>query len=451
MAASLINVVKNFISLENKTDEGFIECRKEILTILKNLNNSNTLDYRVEGPIIEDIYHIVYLFIKEEIKFYGISETLNNIDLVSNEFIDREVLKDMENIDLKNPKNLAIKMTKDKIDAKGFNKSYAEFDLISTIVNSNVNVEEKAEILKDLNSKLIEIEKSLDDIEKNINKCKKNSKLNFSYLIKDVGILFLNITLLVSATIGGFIGFKKFSTFKKYLTTTTIYNPLEDNPYTITEEYEKDGKNSLELLEYEPWEEAIAGNVRREITTYDLSSLEKLSYDEYLDLDLDELKIEGKTVIEAKDSLTLKDLYQNTLRLIKEVEVNKDKYVEEERKVVPVLGSILSLLLEIIIIFFIFSKRYGNYGFPIISDLKRVYDDILELLHEKRDKNIQEKEILKLEKRMLEIIKNNEEIFKRVESILPILENSPEYKDMALDVKKRLSLVRKYSQISNKK
>ena len=52
---------------------------------------------------------------------------------------------------------------------------------------------------------------------------------------------------------------------------------------------------------------------------------------------------------------------------------------------------------------------------------------------------------------MLEIIKNNEEIFKRVESILPILENSPEYKDMALDVKKRLSLVRKYSQISNKK
>ena len=106
MASSLISVIKNFINLETKSNEGFIECRQEILTILKNLTNSNTLDYSVEGPIVEDIYHVVYLFIKEEIKFYGTSETLNNMDLVSNEFIDREVLKDIENIDLKNPKNL---------------------------------------------------------------------------------------------------------------------------------------------------------------------------------------------------------------------------------------------------------------------------------------------------------------------------------------------------------
>ena len=157
MASSLIDVVKNFINTENKTIEGFNEYREQIFTIIKNLNNSNTLDYNVEGPIIENIYHVVYLFIKEEIKYFGISETLNNMDLVSNEFMDREVLKDIESIDLKNPKNIAIKMEKDKIDAKGFNKSYVSQTLINAIVNSGENILKKAEILKDLDSKLISV------------------------------------------------------------------------------------------------------------------------------------------------------------------------------------------------------------------------------------------------------------------------------------------------------
>lgn len=447
MASSLIDVVKNFINTENKTIEGFNECREQIFTIIKNLNNSNTLDYNVEGPIVENIYHVVYLFIKEEIKYFGISETLNNMDLVNNEFMDREVLKDIESIDLRDPKNIAIKIKKDKIDAKGFNKSYVDQTLISAIVNSGANILEKAEILKDLNSKLISVQKTLDDLDKEIREYKKVSKLDYSNLLKDIGMTLLNTSLLAGIIVGSIFGSKKLATNKKYLTKTTIYNPEEDNPYTVTEEYEKDSESSLELVEYAPWKDSLLG-VKRNVTTYDLSDLEKLSYDEYLNLDLDQLKIDGETVREDKDNLTLSDLYENTIRLIREVEVNKEDFTEEEHKVAEIILSILLSIIGILITYFIYSKTsWYDYGdeIPLIYDLVEMYYEINTLIHEKSDNKEYEKKALNLEKKMLEIIKNNEGLLNKVESIIPILENNPEYKEMAEDTKKRLSLIREYS------
>ena len=444
MASSLINVVKNFINLENKTIEGFNECREQIFTIIKNLNNSNTLDYSVEGPIVENVYHVVYLFIKEEIKYFGVSETLNNMDLVSNEFIDREVLKDIEHIDLRDPKNLPIKIEKDKIDAKGFNKSYASQILIRTIVNSGENMLKKAEILKDLDSKLIEVQKSLDDIYKQITQYNKKTKYDYSDLLKDIGMFFLNTSLLVSIFFGSIAGSKKIATHKKYLAKTTIYNPKEDTPYTITEEYEDNPKSSLDLVEYTPWKEYR--EFLRDVTTYDLSDLGKLSYDEYLNLDLDKLHIKGDRKTENKQSLSLEDLYNDTIRLIKEVEVNKEDFIEVENKTGKNILSFLLTLLGMSATCLIFSQtdRYHELP-PFIYDLRDIYDELIILLHEKREKKYRERKILGLEKKMLEIIKNNEELLQKIERIIPSLENDPEYKEMATDVKKRLLLVRNYS------
>ena len=447
MASSLIDVVKNFINTENKTIEGFNECREQIFTIIKNLNNSNTLDYNVEGQIIENIYHVVYLFIKEEIKYFGISETLNNMDLVSNEFMDREILKDIENIDLRDPKNIAIKTTKDKIDSKGFNKSYVDQTLISAIVNSGANILEKAAILKNLDSKLINVQKFLDDLDKQIKEYNKRSKFDYSDLFKEIGMTLLNASLLVSIIWGSITLSKDIAKSKKYFNKTTIYNPIEDNPYTITEEYEYNSKSSLDLVEYSPWEENRY-EVIRDVTTYDLSDLEKLSYDEYLNLDLDKLHIKGIRKTENKDSLTLSDLYINTIRLIKEIEVNKEDFIEENSLPVEIILSILLSLIGIVIIYSFYTPiaRY-NYGteFFLIYDLEGVYREIKALLYEKSEKKNQQKEILKLEKKMLEIIKNNEGLFRTLESVIPVLESNPEFKEMAENTKKRLSLVRDYS------
>lgn len=448
MASSLIDMVKNFINADNKTSEGFNECREQIFTIIKNLNNSNTLDYSVEGPIIENIYHIVYLFIKEEIKYFGISETLSNMDLVSNEFMDREILKDIENIDLRDPKNVAIKTIKDKIDAKGFNKSYVDQTLIRAIVNSGENILKKVEILKDLDSKLTSVQKSLDDLDKKIKEYNKKSKFDYSNLLKDISMTILNAYLLVSVIWGSIELSKDIAiSNKKYFNKTTIYNPAEDKPYTITEEYEYNSKSSLDLVEYSPWQE-YRNEVIRDVTTYDLSDLEKLSYDEYLNLDLDKLHIKGTRKTENKESLTLSDLYTNTIRLIKEIEVNKEDFIEKKSLGVEIIMSIFLSFLGIIIIYSIYTKtRRYNYGYelPLIYDLEGVYKDIKELLYEKDEKKEQEKEILNLEKKMLEIIKNNEGLLKKVEDIIPVLENNPEYKEMAENSKKRLSLVREYS------
>ena len=73
---------------------------------------------------------------------------------------------------------------------------------------------------------------------------------------------------------------------------------------------------------------------------------------------------------------------------------------------------------------------------PFIYDLECVYEEIKELLHEKRDNKEYEKKALNLEKKMLEIIKNNEELLSKAESIIPVLENDPEYKKLVKDTKK---------------
>ena len=268
-------------------------------------------------------------------------------------------------------------------------------------------------------------------------------------MLKDIGMTLLNASLLAGIIVGSIFGSKKLATNKKYLTKTTIYNPEEDNPYTVTEEYEKDSESSLELVEYAPWKDSLLG-VKRNVTTYDLSDLEKLSYDEYLNLDLDQLKIDGETIREDKDSLTLSDLYENTIRLIREVEVNKEDFIEENSKVHEILLPIALSILGIIIALFICSRTsryefdFGN-EIPLIYDLECVYEEIKELMHEKSDNKEYEKKVLNLEKKMLEIIKNNEGLLNKVESIIPILENDPEYKEMAEDTKKRLSLIREYS------
>ena len=444
MASSLIKTVKNFINADNKTIEGFNACREQILNTIKNLNNSNTLDNSVESHI-ENIYHVVYLFIKEEIKYFGISETLNNIDLVNNEFMNREVLKDIESIDLRDSKYAAIKTEKDKIDAKGFNKSYISQTLISAIVNSNANILEKAEILKDLDSKLISVQKTLDDLDKQALEYKKVSKLDYSNLLKNIGMTLLNASILVSCFIGTIVGTKLAIKDKKYLNKTTLYNPKEDNPYTITEEYDDNSKNILNLVEYSPWEEHSDG-VLRNITTYDLSGLEQLSYDEYLSMNLEELNIKGDIKTENKESIPLEDLYSDTLRLIKEIEVNKDNFIGTEDVLFKAICLIFLALLVLIILYRGYSKshRYRD-DLPLIYDLKGVYNEINALKYEKNNKKEYEKKVLNLEKKMLEIIKNNEGLLSKVESIIPVLENEPEYKKMAEDTKKRLSLIREYS------
>ena len=72
--------------------------RESLIDIINKLLKSNTLDYDVEGNIIEEIYEITYHFIKEEIKVLGYSKTLPI--LTNNEtnihYLDKQITRELE-------------------------------------------------------------------------------------------------------------------------------------------------------------------------------------------------------------------------------------------------------------------------------------------------------------------------------------------------------------------
>ena len=98
--------VKSFIEKNSNNKEDYKTFRESIIDILNKLVMSNTLDYGIEGNIIENMYSVTYDFIKREFLFLGHSETLdylkNNSIHVS--YLDKQIIKELETLDLKNPK-----------------------------------------------------------------------------------------------------------------------------------------------------------------------------------------------------------------------------------------------------------------------------------------------------------------------------------------------------------
>jgi len=104
--SAFTSYLKGFINNPNKKDNDFDIYRDSLIDIINKLIKSNTLDYDVEGNIIEEIYEITYYFIKEEIKVLGYSKTLpiltnNEINI---HYLDKQITRELETINIKEKK-----------------------------------------------------------------------------------------------------------------------------------------------------------------------------------------------------------------------------------------------------------------------------------------------------------------------------------------------------------
>ena len=104
--SSFTTYLKSFIDKTDKTPNDFELYRTSLIDILNNLVKSSTLDYDVEGNIIEEMYEIAYFFIKEELKYLGYSPVLDSLrdNQIHINYLDREITRELEKIKLKNIK-----------------------------------------------------------------------------------------------------------------------------------------------------------------------------------------------------------------------------------------------------------------------------------------------------------------------------------------------------------
>ena len=344
-ASSIFKLLKMFINNENKTDEEFTKVRNILITTLRNLLVSDSLDYKVEGPVIEDLCDMTYAFIKEEMSFYGRSETLEKIKAFDNYsyFISIRVANELSSLDLNNPKYLEVSRLKNALDATGV-VNYTDSELIKAIATSSIDTEKKLKIFQTLdekiweyNDKMVTLESLYEGTKDKYNEASTNINKEQDELIKHIALLATSVVLSLSIGFSALFLAKKVSRKQLYATTTTLYNPTTNEEYTLSKEYMKDSENKVILHEYTPYKYQIDGRdlaYVRSDKQYDLSNIEEdLTFEEYLALDLKALGIEPEINPESKPHLDDKDRYKESYKIIEKIMVDlNDSKIENKNE-----------------------------------------------------------------------------------------------------------------------
>ena len=426
-------LVQEFLNNDNKSEEEFAKYREKIELVLRNISNSKTLDYNVEGPIIEEIYNVVYLFIKEEMAYLDNSILLDKLSEVDKYYIDKLVKKDIENIDLRKRENKLISLKVKEIESKGFNSSFANKELIMAIVGNNSNILERRKlIINDLNIRLECYYNSIKDIYNDLNyivEPKYDKRINRN-LSKNSLKLFLNLSVAAGLIIGS-IKSAKFDATKKvetYMTKTTTYNPLGTEPYEITEQYEP--KKDKELVVYD-YGTVIEEENKRAVTEYDLSDYQSLSMEELYNMDLASLVLPENTEILSNDEISLDSFSDEAFRIINKINVNLEdmqEITEIDEFSLAILTSLFMIIAALLCIFCWALEYYKSNikYYAIITDIKRIYLDLRELKNYHNENIVYKKKLKNITSKLNKIITDNKDLLDKA-TLYSKLETKNEY------------------------
>lgn len=443
-------LVQEFLNSENKSEKEFAKYREKIELVLRNISNSKTLDYNVEGPIIEEIYNVVYLFIKEEMAYLDNSILLDKLSEVDKYYIDKLVKIDIENIDLRKKENKLINLKAKEIEAKGFNSSFANEELIMAIVGNNSNTLERRKlIINDLNYRLECYYNSIKDIYNDLNyivKPKGKKRINRDLTTNSLK-LFLNLSVAAGLIIGSIKGAKFDATNKveTYMTKTTTYNPLGIEPYEITEQYEPKKDEGLFVYDYGP----VIEDGKRAVTEYDLSDYQNLSMEELYNMDLTSLVLPENTEILSNDEISLDSFSNEAFRIINKINVNLEdmKVITEVDKKIQREETLYFLVLSCILYlaYFIVAHVKGNRNYyTVITDLKRIYLDLKELKNYHNDNIVYRNKLKDITSKLNKIITDNKDLLDKA-TLYSKLETKNEYQKEITCLRSNLMLLEKIS------
>ena len=440
--SSFTTYLKSFIDKQNKTEKDFELYRSSLIDILNNLVKSGTLDYDVEGNIIEEMYEIAYYFIKEEIKVLGYSpvlDSLNNNQIHIN-YLDREITRELETMNLKDQKYSPLLTKKKELDCLGFNASYADEDFLRLLVSYSLKRKDIIHIIDTL----------VDKVTSNLRIINTSEPPNNNYRKQELRHeLSKNIALLISSlsiTAGLILGSVKLSKLvaTKYHNTITTYS-VADGIETNTE-YRDNNKDSIKIYEVSPYQKK-AGDYARKVITYDVTNIDGIPLEEYLDIDLASLGIKGESTTERLNELTLNDLYEETIRYVEKIEVDK-----EDTQTKMDIDAILALILLVLCVFgigamteAIFYETNFNEGNTIswYYAAKTILEDLKSLSNEKISKKEKEKRLNELNEKSKKLLLENKEIIKKLLAYYEMIKDKKEYSEEVYKIEKVLKLVKK--------
>lgn len=466
--ASFNQVLKEYILSKEKSENELEQFRERLLLLLNKLKKSETLDYQVEGPLVEDIYHLTYEFIKEEIKGLGISPILRDLKLdeVHAYNLDKQIVKELESLDLKDNKYAFIVKEKNEIDAQGINATYLDENFISTIIKSTASKEELQKKVSFLVKQSICYYSKAKNLEENIeiNKTfieeqKKLKRICLKKIYGNAALFATSVGIIVGLAVGSFKLSKKIATSKKYTIQVDSYSSTEGK-LPLKEETSFKINNSVQLIEYQPYKGPDEyGWFTRTISTYNLSNIEEMDLKEYLNLNLEILGIRGQDSKENKTSLSVSDLYKEAYSIV-EKRVTNEVFEEDYSKGVHIVFFCLLLVLSALIDFLIeiflgetYKDEQGeihvSWRFKLALDkLISHYQELMEFQNNIKEKENDLKEFYMEAKQLLI---DNKEAWHQFEKLLPYLENNAVFNKEIEEVKENLTRVLKIEENSLKK
>lgn len=434
--------LKEFINKQNKLPNDFNIYRESLIDIINRLIKSNTLDYDVEGNIIEEIYEIAYYFIKEEISVLGYSETLKELkeNKININYIDKQIVRDLEKINFKDPKYNKLSKTKNKIDSLGFNSTYVNEDLLKELVRSNLSHEEITELIDTLNK---QIKENLNKIENKPTLIDKGHTKDIKYykknIVKQIALFITSTSIMASLSFGSI----KASRLKKYYNTTTTYSPKTG--ITTIGEYKYTTKNETFIYEMTPYKkELIGNNFKRKETKYNVSEIKDIPIEEYLNIDLNSLGIANEIKTNYKESLTLEDTYEETIRYVEQITVDLNNWEKEIDPNILVISSLCSALVELAtdflfyVLYFNEDKKYPSF----LSAIIKIIENIKKIKKSNLDEKEYTKKVKEINEKYEELLSKNKDLIKELLDYYEVIKNNPEYNEEIKKIEKTLKLIK---------
>ena len=440
--SSFTTYLKSFINKTDKTPNDFDLYRTSLIDILNNLVKSSTLDYDVEGNIIEEMYEIAYYFIKEEIKFLGYSPVLDSLsnNQIHINYLDREITRELEKINFKNQKYSCLLTKKKELDSLGFNASYVNEDFLRMLVSYNLKHKDISPIINNLIEKITDNLKIINEGNTTYNNKYYKSTLRHE-ISKNAALLISSLSIITGLILGSIKLTKLAAT--KYNNTITTYSVEDGLEETI--EYTDNDEDSIKIYEINPYQKKLS-NYARKVITYDVTNIDGIPLEEYLDIDLASLGIKGESTTERLDELTLNDLYEETIRYVEHIEVNK-----EDTQTKMDVDAIFALIIIALIAFglealteYIFYETNFNEGDTIswYYATKTILEDIKSLSNERISKKEKEKRLNEINEKSKKLLLENKEMIKKLLAYYEMIKDKKEYEEEVYKIEKVLKRVK---------
>ena len=383
---SFTNVLENIISNNNLEEKEILELEPKLIGLLNSLKKSNTLDYQVEGKLIDNIYKVTYYLLKEEVKLEltSLYEELSK-DSIHTTYLDKEISSELDSLDKNDVKNNDIFNRRDLIDSNGINSHYLDYELLYLIVDSKTKEKTKEDITE-LYQLYKTIKVGLFNRSNRIDNCynwakdyreeRVSLKKPFKY-IKNIGSIILSASV-ITTLFGGAYRLAKSQAYSHpdlKSTTITTYD-TRNNSEETTEPFYSDKTEGTIVTEYEPYQKKLGGFYRY-VTTYNLGEVNDLSNEEILNLNFEGLGIEGNRQRENKDTLTYENVYDNIYYIITKTNVDENDCLVSEGNLV---GYIIVIELLAVIVYFILlfikSIKTDEISIGLISGIKNIKEDL---------------------------------------------------------------------------